>query len=177
MRADRDRALAHRAQVIKGQADCRDRICLPAEAREHSHRHIHHRRHHPAVERSLGIAHPAAHMERQLQCLLLRTAGDQGRCEHVVDAVLTAGCVRSAETVTAADLSEHARHIVLLRLVFQSGKRAGLHPFKCSVIHNRLLLPFPQRCQADGHGDCRADHGVVAHADEAHHFHMRRDRG
>ena len=31
-------ALEHRAQVIKGQADCRDRICLPAEAREHSHR-------------------------------------------------------------------------------------------------------------------------------------------
>ena len=38
----------------------------------------------------------------------------------------------------------------------------------------RVLLSFLNR---NGHGDGRADHGVVAHAQEAHHFHVGRHGG
>ena len=40
------------------------------------------------------------------------------------------------------------------------------------------LLPFlPRLLKSHGHGDRGPDHRVVAHADEAHHLHMRRNRG
>ena len=69
-------------------------------------------------------------------------------------------------------LQKANEHAQTLRKWLKNGRKKAAAAGGCFFVNS--LHAFGN---GDGHGDGCADHGVVAHADEAHHFHMRRNRG